>query len=1615
MKKQALSLLIVLVLLVTAMAVMGQAETTLPEGGAYVVALDGTETAVADPMTKWADGQYEYIKLYAETALAIPEGTEVYVDLNGQNLTVTGEGTLQAFNSANDGYSAAAGAVTNNGTVEIITDVTAPISGYRYLALTEGKVTTVHRISMRLRAVTLRTDAAGLYYKALYNCDDTLAAAVKEYGVILSLNNMPGADFAEETDDINKATAIAADATFGDGTEANSGSVFGIMKKEQGSLTNYANANMKIYANAYIRLDTEAVIVADTANVGLSASNGDFDGTAYSLRDTVESIDSNYYAYAKTDRTQIEQFRAEWKSYGMRWALAQIGNQKAIDNSNLELVDGVAYCPVCEKDVTWTPIVSQDTKVSMTNGGHYYLAEVQVTMNVPNATKNATASNSANGAILAPDREGQTACLHLNGNKLLAQDNSAIFAGRGTLNVMGEGEISGSLAKTGVGDAIQVNRTTAVVNLYGGHYTKETEKGYVIALSSAGGTVNVYEAATFGCKAEDTGYDIFRIGNGTVALNGVDLSNGLLAYASTAEKQAKLQLWDSKIGSISMNEWDALEVWGESTAKQITLPEDAKLTLGQLAPTASIGVKTDGGIITEESAYAEAGIPYIKPSNTYQRITLKNGALRCEKDYVTSEPVQQGYCPACQKSVTWTAVTGATALASGDHYYLPSDQLYASSDASFVGGPTSGTACFHLNGYDITATAAKAIFGSGGTLNVMGTGTVTGYTASTADSVNGAAVQINNTNSGTVNLYSGTYQQYTGTHSNSSTVCIRNNGGKINIYEDAKILSNITGKAIYTGTAAGSVTGLGLYGTEVTGDVHITGALAEGAYASTIALDNATVSGEMIVSGINTLTLGHATKIDYLKLAEQTVLTLGKLTAGADITVHTNGQFTEANTNAAAYAAYFTAFNPAGSIAAENNILVYSVDYSLPLSFTEGTTGMCPLCEIEVEWTELKADEAGTMVTLPTDGHYYLATPQTFTSSDTTNQYAFVKAPDSGAACLHLNGQNLTATNAKAIYGNAGVLNVLGSGEVAGYSSSANTGAAIQVNSGADANAINLYSGTYKRYNSGDTVAVVAIRQAGLVNIHKGATIEGGTGTAIYLGRAWTDGKATLNLYGSTVNGNLLTELEPDGEYLDSTLYTQNATINGTVDIKGTNNVVTFEGKTVISQLNIAEGLLVNFVDMMEGSSVKVSATGTFTPVIGEADHYAAYFTTGDEGDWVICKDYTLYQEVKTTSLPATEDDKTQLESLYEGRAPYHGELHNHTKTENLEGVNADGNNTLEEWVVHMEEKRIDFATIVDHKQSTHMYQDAWDDACFIGGSEPAVPRITDLNNMSMHFNMVFADVEKLEAHLENITEFKFTKTVENQVNFKGGQYSYYNFTTDRIKEIAQSVIDHGGFFVHVHPKANHNYIVSDDPEDYFFGEGTGIEVSTTDTSKLTMAAKYNVEAYELWVDLLERDHRVFATLGDDNHLLSDLRSLSTVYSAELEPQAILDQVRAGDLTAGPVGIRMSIGDTAAGGITTFDAGKRLVLSVGDIHESFYQARANHKFAVEVYDDGGIIFTTEIDPSETTYFAMDIDTSRKFYRAVVVDLTEGCRIAVGNPVFNSAKYPAFAWLGETAE
>lgn len=1593
MKKQIILLLLVLVLLIAAVAVIGQAEETLPAGGAWMVAADGTQTVAEDPAAAWATGNYAYVKLYGATDAFSNLQNDLWVDLNGFDLTVDGTGKVYAFDSANDTYDAdACGKLT--GTAQPQPEVTDPITGNRYIALPEGGTTSCHRLSVQMWAVSLRTNAAGLYYKAIYNCDETLEGKVQKYGVVLSLKNMPGADFAsaEEEADVNRYTV--ATEPFQSGVIATSGSVFGIMKEDREAALNDQYGKMKIYANAYVTFDlgTELTVMGDADNGDKTAEETEFDGIAYSLRDVLSAIDGRFYTYAVETRARVDAFKQKWQEAGMKdWTFTQIDQEVIDGNAPLVLTDNVGYCPVCKRDMTWKPLYSQDTSLPLQDGDHYYLAEEVVSMTV--------AASTANGSIIVPGKD-KSACLHLNGNKIYAPGNAVIFGNSGKLNVMGDGIVHGNRNIAGWGDAIQVNNAGGcIINLYGGTYMKSgTNRGAVLTVANAGGTINIYKDVKVQAASNITS---LRIGNGGSKMSkfgvyGADLTGAKVLFDDeivNEEKQAVLELVDAKIGNVDMVAGDTVLIKGETVAKKITLPEDAKLTVDQMAPGSSVGVAGEG-IISHGSQYAQANQGYFVPGNTYQRVSARGDQLYCGKDFVTDGPIQEGYCPACEQSVTWEPMPADHAGAVEGHYYLTKDVTHTAA-SSYISCPGSGkVGCVHLNGHNITATAYQAIYSGSGVLNVMGTGTVTGYSSS---SINGSAVQANNGASGTaINLYAGTYR---GSETeNTYVIATRGAGGRIQVYQDVQVIAGTSGKAIRVADTGDADKGrVYLYGASVTGKIQMEGS-TYAAESSVLTLDDAKVDGTVEINGLNTVTISGRPQLKLLKIASGSLVTVDDLKSGAEITVDAEGVFATPNENAAAYAQYFTAAESIAYVDAVDNALTYRYNYSgdLPETLVDGGKALCPVCKVEVQWTAItQAEDTTTRYTLEDGKHYFLASSLEYTGEDGGGA---ISSPTSSGttACLHLNGNNITSANKYAIFGSGGVLNIMGTGTVAGKGSSPG-GAAIQINNTVQTNAVNLYGGTYTRVaGCGTGNPVLSARYRGTFDIHEGVVVDGGSGEAIYLGTAKSR-RSELIMNSCTVKGNIKLST-PESTY-PVTMSAVNTTITGTVTANA-GTAVTLSGKLSVGKMVVAEGVTVDITNLTVDSVIPVSANGVFTNTIEklQADRLLSCFSTADEGDWVVSRDGAIVQEVKPTQLPATEQDAAALEALFTGKTPYYGELHNHAKT----GGRSDGNYTLEEWVAHMEAKRIDFATIVDHKQSIHMYLDAWDDACFIGGSEPAVPELkeTKATQKSLHYNMVFADAAKFEEHLKNIPAFNFTPAEDGN----GGFYSYVNFSVSEMKTMVQSVLDHGGFFVHVHPLFD-NYLVSEDPLDYWFGDKTGFEIATTSGGVNTMAQKDCVEAYQFWNEMLRLNKRVFATIGDDNHRLSDLSSMTTIYATEKTPQTFVDHAREGDMTAGPVGIRMSLGETITGGIASF-AGGRLVLAVGDIHEGFYseEKRAGHTYGVELYDDGGILFATEIDPTQMNYFAIDTDASQMYYRAVVVDLTTGERIAVGNPIFNSAFY-----------
>jgi len=295
----------------------------------------------------------DYLTLASDNAELVLDGN-IYVDSVGWAANVSGTGTLYAMDSSSDNYDDKYSIWTVSGGVVVAEDVTNPVNGNRYIVIKnkagENKYS-AHRIEVKLTDVTLRASEAGLYYKASYKCDATLADRVIAYGVAVSTNVTPGADFLEDYTNKIGFTCLENFADVYETTGKNpytvnttSGAVFGIFKtaaerpdtvdSNSNTVTtaqlNAEYGKMKIYANTYFLVDTLAdedadtnyVVVSDTENGGKQCHDATAENyvekinSAYSLWDALKAINDKWDTLIGDDvdkQKLIADFYGAWK------------------------------------------------------------------------------------------------------------------------------------------------------------------------------------------------------------------------------------------------------------------------------------------------------------------------------------------------------------------------------------------------------------------------------------------------------------------------------------------------------------------------------------------------------------------------------------------------------------------------------------------------------------------------------------------------------------------------------------------------------------------------------------------------------------------------------------------------------------------------------------------------------------------------------------------------------------------------------------------------------------------------------------------------------------------------------------------------------------------------------------------------------------------------------------------------------------------------------------------------------------------------------------------------------------------------------------------------------
>ena len=393
------------------------------------------------------------------------------------------------------------------------------------------------------------------------------------------------------------------------------------------------------------------------------------------------------------------------------------------------------------------------------------------------------------------------------------------------------------------------------------------------------------------------------------------------------------------------------------------------------------------------------------------------------------------------------------------------------------------------------------------------------------------------------------------------------------------------------------------------------------------------------------------------------------------------------------------------------------------------------------------------------------------------------------------------------------------------------------------------------------------------------------------------------------------------------------------------------------------------------------------------------------------------FEEEKCIEVDATA--LTNLKTLYSSRNLKQGDIHAHANN----GGASDGTVSLADWKNQMVELDMDFAASLDHRETDHIRLADWDKDKFIYGTELGAgihDSATKVNgqDLGIHYNMMFSkeeDFVNLLTKTEFSDDFDYSATAISYAPYNGGHIKEAGFdTTAELKRFIQAVQAYNGFYVLAHPMNSPSYITADNWKTYlkpYAVDGMGIEVMY-DALTGTQCKK----GYELWKAMLNDGYKVYATAGTDTHKALETQhpsgpweALTSIYAAKENgenywSEAYLRYLINGNFTAGSVGIQMCVGSTQMGGTGTF-SGEYLEVGVGALHKSVYNAE--HKYRVEIWSNEGLVYSQQFDAttdeSQMTYLRMKADADSKYYRVEIYDTTTNLRIALGNPIWNSAK------------
>ncbi len=1295
-------------------------------------------------------------------------------------------------------------------------------------------------------------------------------------------------------------------------------------------------------------------------------------------------------------------------------------------------------CQHCKTSVTWTKLESADIRNGFpTATGHYYLDLDESVENY-------------NWMTLTTIPADSTVCIELNGEWIYGTTETFVVADGGTLNIMdhtGNGKITGRGRTNGDrnGGVLRVEAggtanlyagelsyvtysarhisnggvayVTGELNMYGGSivngvagradttggnggnvcvmgngsfdfYDGYIGNGKAIQLDTVGGyggNIYVGENASFTMYNGTIQGGTAAVNGGSVCVNGsFDMRNGTIGGGTASNAGGTVYesvLADLKLsgGRISAGTAkygnciyarDNVTLSGSASVDEVQLkpytakngPALADMLIIDGVYTGTVKLRVDD--VTEGMDVGNCTNGDISGAN----LSVYGSIMSVKNEDGQLITVSSSYCEHCKKEVSWTPLTANdAAIGSLDtgHYYLAFDGDSCEFDEINI--YLDQNVCLNLNGKQLKATTRAFSVFPGGTLSIMGDGSVIGC-GGEGKKFSGGAAQVSA--EGTLNLYSGTIgfeeaEDSTYTVQNGGTLSVEGTfnmfGGEVSggvasnaagtIFGESTSTLNFYGGKVLMGTATAAAPCIYNKGRVLlAGDASVAQILLKvtsDAGAPALA-DMLTVSGAYTgttvlrsVSAGQDIGISDGADLSNAKLTIYNKSSLKVSVWGSDLVV-TDGSVAMSVDEAGAFTSYKSAQAAVDACAGTANKVVLFADVTESLNVSGNVVLDLNGKDVETvavaNGAVLYCLDATTADYDVSDGVFgkinaYTGKILAFIGSGTDDGY-FAITEDDGTSFHRLNLQIKSMALKPDQVGLYFLSDFAGDQmvkeKVASFGVALSTVEAPNASNMGETALFTRFDG--EKFNTGaqNTSSLLY----GIMKPSKGDLMNSNHADIQVYGRAYVLLKDGTYLFGATKMRSLNEQLCAIDDAFDKLTSKQKSGIFG-----------------------------------MYNDYSSVMSTWDIPTIIEEKQN----------------NDY--YATVEKT---ATQDDIALLEEQYADRVPYMGDMHDHANT----GGKSDGKQNLTVWKKYMDILDMDFATIVDHKQARHMYLDEWDNTMFVGGSEAAT-WITDYTHTvdeegnlrnGFHYNMIFANADTFVEFLNEHPKY----------NYRGedvytATFNYPHYTRGEMIGVVQDILDKGGFFTHVHPMPNN--LLSEDPLDYWFGDWTGLEVIFYNRGY--SAIEHN---YKLWTDLLALGKKVYATAGSDHHDLPNPDTMSTFYTKEKTAQAFVDNMRAGNFTAGMIGIRMCIEDNVMGSqVAESFAGKRLVIAAGDFHSSL---NTEHDYRLDLINDEGIVFSQTISAEEMNYFAVEAENC-KFYRVEIHDTTTNTLIALGNPIWNA--------------